>query len=203
MASQQRMSRPARTARGALAALASTLLAATSHALAGGTVTPLSIAATALVALPLCVALAGRLGSFWRLALAVCASQFLYHWSFWGLGISSPAGTTGPAGGHSAHLATVFSPALVSTGIAEAWMWAAHAAAAALTIVLLHQGERAVIGMARLILRTLPRTLPHIIELPGRPGLLPRASFVRFQERLAVLSAISHRGPPHIPLLHT
>lgn len=201
MVEQQRMSRTARTARGTLGALAATLLAAASHALAGGTVTALSIAATALVALPLCVALAGRLGSLWRLALAVCASQFLYHWSFWGLGATSPAGASPRPQGHAAHLATVFSPDLVSNGTADAWMWAAHAVAALLTIALLHRGERAAIGMAQLVLRVLPLALPRIPALPVGAGLRLHDRAVHLRERLTVLSAISHRGPPLAPAL--
>lgn len=195
------MSRAARTARGALGAFASALLAAASHALAGGTVTALSIAATALVALPLCVALAGRLGSLWRLSLAVVASQFLYHWSFWGLGAASPAGAAGAPRGHAAHLTTVFSPALISNGTAEAWMWAAHAVAAILTITLLHRGERAAMSMAQLILRTLPLALPRTVTLPAAAKLRPSDRAVHLRARLTALSPISHRGPPLAPVL--
>ena len=54
------MSRASRTARGAFGALAATLLAAASHSLAGGSVTLFALVATSLLALPLCVALAGR-----------------------------------------------------------------------------------------------------------------------------------------------
>src|SRR5690606_28685168 len=100
--------RAARTARGALGAGAATLLAAVSHALAGGTITPLAVGATALLALPLCVGLAGRIGSLWRLSLAVGASQFLYHWSFWGLGTSSAPGGAEPVPHHASHLTAVF-----------------------------------------------------------------------------------------------
>ncbi|MCB1274341.1 MAG: hypothetical protein KDB25_08125 [Leucobacter sp.] len=202
--SEQRvpMTRAARTARGALGATVATLLAATSHGLAGGAITPIAILATALVALPLCVALAGRIGSLWRLSLAVGASQLLYHWSFWSLGT--------PGGGIPLHAhggvapmgfvdATGMSGAVASTagtGGADTGMWIAHAVAAVLTIALLHRGELAVTVLARLILRVLPLPRPRPITTTGprvRPVRLP----VRpLHERLVALSAISHRGPP-------
>ena len=184
-----------RTARGALSAAVATLLAAASHALAGGTITPLAVGATALLALPLCVALAGRLGSLWRLGLAVGASQFLYHWSFWGLG--APVVSSGEAAPHHAsHLTAVFSPGLVASGAAETWMWAAHAVAAILTVLLLHRGERAALGLARLILRARPWRLPRAIELPSRAPIPSSTALERLSERLAALTPISHRGPP-------
>lgn len=179
-------------------------MAATSHAAAGGTITPLAVLATALVALPLCVALAGRLGSLWRLALAVCASQFLYHWSFWSLGASSAAGsgTPVPRHDHGAQLAAAFSLAPAgpgASGAADAWMWMSHGFAAALTIVLLHRGERAAMALAELIRRALPVEAPHAVALPEPAPLRTRFSSSPLHERLVFLSGISHRGPPAAP----
>lgn len=192
------MSRAVRTARGAVGAAIATVFAAASHALAGGTITPLALVATALVALPLCVALAGRTGSFWRLCLAVTASQFLYHWSFSELGLSAGGGA--PTGGaHAAHRALLaFSPELTASSAADAWMWAAHAGAAALTILLMHRGERAALDLIAVVRRAL-------VSLPGQPTaailLAPARLAVPsvldpLHERLMGLSAISHRGPP-------
>lgn len=206
------MTRAVRTARGAAGALAATLFAAVSHAAAGGVVTPLAVVATAVLALPLCVALAGRAGSLWRLGLAVGASQFLYHWSFAGLGTASAqsaAGAAGAASPHAAHLA--FAPLVpgLATGdaasaAAEAWMWIAHAAAAALTVALLHRGERAALGLVALVRRALP-ALPSLrrpAAVLRRPAILAAAAPRTLHERLTVLSAISHRGPPAAAASH-
>lgn len=194
------MSRAARTARGGAGALIATVFAAASHALAGGSVTPLAVAATAVVALPLCVALAGRAESLWRLTLAVTASQFVYHWSFAGLGVASSAQSPGPRSPHAAHLgSTVFSPELIASGAADAWMWAAHAAAAAITIALMHGGERAALGLLRLVRSALPAIHPAPLLPVHREPRTARGFFSApdaLRERLTVLSAISHRGPP-------
>lgn len=198
--SRENLSRAARTARGALGAFAATVLAAASHALAGGLVTPLGIAATFVLALPLCVALAGRVASLWRLALGVSASQFIYHWSFAGLGAATESSgfLSGAPSGHAHHFTTtVFVPALAEAD-GQGWaMWIAHAIAALATIALLATGERAILGLRTLIARLLPSTL----RVPTMPavrtvsrGIVARGHSLR--ARLISLSAISHRGPP-------
>ncbi|CAG7598283.1 hypothetical protein LEUCIP111803_00210 [Leucobacter soli] len=193
------MTRAARTGRGAIAAAAATLVAAISHAAAGGAITPLAVGATAVLALPICVALAGRLGSLWRLALAVGASQFLYHWSFWELGLSAgrPSGDAPAAPHHAAHLTTVFAPELVASGAAEAWMWASHAAAAILTVVLLRHGEQAAAVLGRVVFQVLLRpTAAAPVAPPSRTAVRVQTVRAALRDRLTVLSAISHRGPP-------
>jgi len=142
MSKRPAMSRAVRTARGAFGALTATVLAAASHALAGGDVTAFAVVTTALFALPLCVLLAGRTGSLWRLALAVSAAQFVYHWSFSGLGIAGSASSAEPVPLHAMHLGA-FAPALSGAGAgvapgtgfaaADLWMWGAHALAALAT----------------------------------------------------------------------
>jgi hypothetical protein len=197
--------------------LAATLFAAASHAIGGGEVAPLALLVTVVLALPLCVALAGRLGSLWRLSLAVAASQFLYHWCFSALGSSVPGSSAlgssapgssalgaVPAGPHAAHLGGLIPMPRLATaagaaeafGAAEAAMWGAHAIAAVLTIALLHRGERAALGLARLIGRALPLALPRAVAVPERATVRPVSAPSRFGARLTALSAISHRGPP-------
>lgn len=202
-AAQQRtqMSRAVRTARGIAGASAATLLAAASHALAGGQVTLLALLATTMLALPVCVALAGRVGSLWRVALGVSVSQFLYHWTFAGLGLTSVTGASTPPAAHAHHtsldLGTSLLPAI---GAADASMWIAHAGAAALTIVLVWRGERAALGLVSLLLRLMPTALPILASLPARARLsvfLPRADSLHGDLRF--LSALSHRGPPRGP----
>lgn len=203
MADQRnRMSRAARTARGALAATVTTFFAAASHSIGGGELTALAVIATAILALPLCVALAGRVGSLWRLTLAVASSQFVYHWCFAGLGFSSSADERNAAlGPHAAHLGLLpLSPTAPTLTEASAGvlMWVSHAIAAALTVAALHRGERAWLEIGRVLIRVLlplwPRLL-HLTPVSGHvrpqthsPGLLA--------ERLFCSAAITHRGPP-------
>lgn len=217
MSEQQAMSRAARTARGAFGALVATMLAATSHALAGGAVTPIAVLATALFALPLCVLLAGRVGSLWRLALAVVGAQFVYHWSFSGLGLvtSTSDSFDAPVSPHAAHLGMlppalfspeVFSPEAVgahSAGTAgaiaaDALMWAAHAVAAILTITLMHRGEQGVIHLVRVVRGAVPVHVPAAVRLPVRPAILEFFTTRSPRVALIFLSTISHRGPPRV-----
>lgn len=216
MAEQHSMSRAARTARGAAGVLTATLFAAASHAIGGGEVAPLALLVTVVLALPVCVALAGRLGSLWRLSLAVTASQVLYHWCFSALGTSvlgtSALGTSAPStsvpsaltgGPHAAHLGGLLQlpglPTTAATGAfvaTDAAMWGSHLVAAILTAALLYRGERAALGLARLIGRALPLALPRAARAPERPAIRLFSAPSRFGARITTLSAISHRGPP-------
>lgn len=207
------MSRAVRTARGTFGALVATMLAAASHALAGGAVTPFAVAATTLFALPLCVLLAGRTGSLWRLALAVSTAQFVYHWSFSGLGVTSESSaaslaSNAPVSLHAAHLGA-FTPALsglapapdlvTAAAISDTWMWAAHALAALLTIALMHRGERAFMHLVRVLREAAPVRVPAPVQLPSSPAILVFFTELPSRVRPVFLSAITHRGPPTAP----
>ncbi|UOR02844.1 hypothetical protein MUN77_05910 [Leucobacter allii] len=192
-----RMGRGVRAARGASGALVATLLAAASHGLAGGAITWLAVAATALLALPLCTALAGRVGSLWRLVVGVGAAQFVYHWSFAGLGTGTAAGGAAEAlPAHAAHLAALqrFTPAAVP---ADGAMWLGHALAAVLTVALLHRGEQAVLSLARLVLRALPRSFPRLAprHSSAAAAVPPAPEHAELRERWLGVS-LTHRGPP-------
>jgi len=207
VSSKPRMSRAVRSVRGLFGALTATMLAAASHSVAGGTATPLAIAATTFIALPVCVLLAGRIASLWRLALAVSTAQFLYHWAFAGLGSPSAGLTQAPGAplpavpalpapvSPHAHLSLLrFDPELASAGT-DASMWASHALAAALTIALMHWGERSLLHLVRVLRSALP-TLLRSVRLPA-PRVILALDLTR--ERVAehnFLSVISHRGPP-------
>lgn len=191
-----RVNRTARVARGAAGAGAATLLAAASHALAGGTITWIALVATALLALPLCVALAGRVGSLWRLALGVSVSQLLYHWSFAGIGTAT-GGVSEVAPVHASHTMTL--SALTATPAAEAadlLMWVSHAAAAVLTIALLHRGEQAALALLRLVLRAIPLSRPRALAIPRAATAVPTRDVAPLSGRLLDVGPISHRGPP-------
>lgn len=192
------MSRAARTARGAIGAVLATVLAAASHSLAGGEVSAFAVFAAGVVALPVCVALAGRAQSLWRIALAVTVSQFLYHWAFSGIGNPGYDSATGfPGGAHAAHLASYgkFVPDAVAEGSADSLMWAMHAVAAIVSTLLIVRGERAVLAVGRSIRRALPQTFN--VAAFERPAVLPvwRRTHV-LRPQLANLSSRSLRGPP-------
>ena len=195
------MSRDSRVVRGTLGALIATLFAAASHAAAGGDITVFAVVATSIIALPLCVALAGRVGSLWRLAVGVGVSQFVYHWSFAGLGVASGA----PSGGgiaespHAAHLRQMqtFAPELATAGAADALMWISHAISAMLTIALMHRGEQAMIALRSLLTRAIPHAFTRV---PAPRFELPTVT--RFESPVALRDLLharqvrTNRGPP-------
>lgn len=189
--------------RGSLGAVVATLLAAASHGLAGGVITWASVAATVVFTLPLCVAFAGRVGSLWRLTAAIAAAQFLYHWMFAGLGLANSAeagaGAGIPVAPHAAHLAALqsFSPDLATAGAADAAMWVGHAAAAVVTIALLHRGERAFLALRHALRRVLPDRAPRTPAPLARPiRALGVLADVTLRDRLLTAAAITRRGPP-------
>ncbi|UTX52216.1 hypothetical protein [Leucobacter aridicollis] len=193
------MSRQARTARGAMGAALATVLAAASHSLAGGEVSGFAVVVTAIIALPVCVLLAGRVGSLWRVGLAVGASQFLYHWAFAGIGASASfsLGASFPMGSHAAHLSSLqlFVPDVVEAGSADTLMWALHAVAAGVSTILISRGERAVLALGRSLRRVLPQQLtPAAFERPVAGPVCIEAHVLR--DQIARFSAWSLRGPP-------
>lgn len=197
---QQPLSRAARTARGTLGAALSTVLAAASHSLAGGEISAFAVIVTAVIALPFCVALAGRVASLWRVAIAVGASQFLYHWAFAGIGVTGDlAGFPAfPTGSHAAHLASLerFVPDVVEAGTADALMWILHAAAAVLSTALVARGERAVVALGRSIRRVVPQPFSlAAFECRRLPPVRREAPALR--DQLLSYDCWSLRGPPH------
>lgn len=198
------MSRAVRSLRGTAGALSATLIAAISHAIGGEQVSLFAIVATAILALPLCVALAGRVGSLWRLVLAVTSSQFLFHWSFSGLGAgAAPFAASGsdgsvPPGSHAAHLVALrsFAPQLAESASPGAVMWISHGLAAILTIALLHRGERAFLAVLRIVSRALPVSRPRAVPVVTPPRLPLADARARLRPQVALGCGISYRGPP-------
>lgn len=208
----------ARFARGWIAALFSTFVAALSHTLGGGSgpgllPVALSLAFAGIV----CVGLAGRTLSLWRVSLSVLASQLIFHGLF-SLGGSGGAMATPSAAPHDHRwIAVLADPALLGAagsgrlgsgamtgamaggpadGIA---MRLAHLAAAAATILALRFGERAFWGLlenARPIIRAL--FAQHALTLPPRSPRRTVATARVFTPRdlSVLLSTMRHRGPP-------
>lgn len=188
--------RQQRVLRGAVAAAVATLLAATSHTIAGGPApAPLLIGLMMALLTPVAGALVGPRPRLARLAAAVTVSQVAFHGAFQLLG--SPTGIRmSPTAAH-AHVHGVVDPAMLQATAAapeSTGMYVAHAIAAALTIALLWRGERAVHAIARETLRVLRRA-----EAP-RPALVPDAP-AAFASPVRpagprLLPSVSWRGPP-------
>jgi len=192
----------ARFARGWLAALFSTLVAAVSHSLAGGdSPSVVSLAIALAFAGIACIALTGKSVSIVRLTASVAASQIAFHTLF--STISSTAvpahvvGGTAHDHGATAVLVTGGSGAAHHT---DGWMWLGHAAAALVTIVALRYGEGAfwrLREIAALFVRTVIAAqpvvplLPRVIRRPRAVGHL----FVPHIRRI-LRSSLGLRGPP-------
>jgi hypothetical protein len=207
--------RSARALRGALAAIVSTFVALLSHVAGGGEVPGLlGILVPLVLATAVCVPLAGRRLSIVRVSASVIASQMLFHVLFvlGSAGNASAASATGAAGhsGHEGHGSAV-APLLLAIpaggpteGVpahAHAGMWAAHAAAAAVTILAIYQGER-VVRRLRTLAVTLVRVLfpvVSVIPVPFRAAARADIETVSLPRSLSVYpSTRSRRGPPAV-----
>jgi hypothetical protein len=185
--------------RGGLAASVATWAALLSHVAAGGAVPGwLGIVVPLILSVAVCTALAGRRLSLVRLALAITASQLLFHTLFV-VGAVTP--TAGAAHQHGAVDLTADAGATTAAICADPLMWAMHGLAAVLTILAVHRGERA----ARRLLAVAAdlagwarrRILAAVLGLDGidRPGL-PSAPDLVPALRSIVLATRAGRGPP-------
>lgn len=197
------LSRRGRLAMAAVVAGASTLIALLSHVLAGG---PLPEAHGVLVplalALVVCLPLTGRLRSLPRLVPAVVLSQLLYHWLFV-LGAPSTGAliaveSGAPLTGHEGHAFMLIGGADAAS--ADALMWAAHGAAAIVTIALIRRGETVLLGLQRLLVLLASAILPAMptaAPLGARPVRLAVVDVVLATSAARRLAAtVTRRGPP-------
>ncbi|UWF78773.1 MULTISPECIES: hypothetical protein [Microbacterium] len=178
-----RTSRRPHVIRGFAAASVATFVALASHVFAGGGMPGmLGIAVPWLLSLMVCTLLAGRRLSPVRLTASVAISQLLFHALFvlggiaprTGLGPHEhgvpalPALADRPVGG------PVGSPAAAAAFVPDtAAMWAGHAVAAALTVVLLYRGER-IVHALRALASALAAWLGRPALVPARPHTAPR-----------------------------
>lgn len=220
---------PARLARGWAAAVVATLMAAGSHTLAAGHdagPAPVVWLLTLVLAGPLCTALAGRVKSWWRVAVAVASSQVLFHWLYsWPAvrpGAPGPPFPDRPGTHHGAHGPTVIPPGRPAPGDdlhgalssdltlsphgellaahAGPSMAAAHVVAAVVTVGLLRHGEAMALRVAELaagvLLRSPGARLTRWVPA-GRPPRSPgRPTVPVAGTGAARLSALRLRGPP-------
>jgi len=192
----------ARFTRGWLVALFSTLVAAASHTLAGGTSPSLvSLVIAMAFAGVTCIALTGTNVSMMRTTVSVLLSQAAFHTLF--STISATASTPQVVGGahhHGAAVVLLADTAAPMAHHADAWMWLGHAVAAAVTIVALRYGEGAfwrLRDIAALFVRTVFAVLPVVPVLP-RVIRRPRAVGHLFVPRLCeyIRVSLGLRGPP-------
>ena len=201
---------PARLVRGWAGALAMTALAALFHTAAepGHGFPEVGVVAfAAVLAAPLCTALAGRALSLWRTAAAVAIAQGLFHVLY---GLAAGGHAVAPAAGvDPAHLghARPGAGALLAPGealssaptghLTDLRMLAAHVIAAVLTVLVLRRGEALVLTIAERVVAAVcppptangPLPAPARLRVPVPPVLRPATS-------LALLSSPGRRGPP-------
>ena len=183
--------RHVRALRGAAAAWIATIVAATSHTLAGGGApAPALVATLGILTSPLAVALVGRRLSAWRAAGTVLAAQGLFHLSF-----ALTAGVDAGAMAGHVHNASAAGAALPATWLLpDAPMLFGHIVAAAATVVVLYTGERMLRALGRGI-RSVLRRAADLAPLPiVRVRLRPLATLA--VARRVLLSDLSRRGPP-------
>ena len=187
--------RHVRALRGAAAAWTATIIAATSHTLAGGGApSPALIAVLGVLASPVAIALVGRRLSAWRVGTAVVVSQGLFHTAF---AMTAGVDTTGLRG--HVHDVQLVGGAPAAGILPDGGMLVGHLIAAAATLFALYHGER--------MLRALGSGIRSLIRRAGVPVLVA-APFVRSAPGVValrrpagvVLSDVSRRGPPSFVL---
>ena len=211
---------PARLMRGWAAAVIATLMAAGSHTLAGGHdagPAPVVWLLTLVLTGPACTALAGRVLSWWRLAMAVVSSQLLFHWLYSWPAVHpeapDPVFPDRPGDHHGAHGLTVApaagpGPSVPADGLpgdllaahTGPSMAAAHVVAAVVTVGLLRHGEAMARRVAELaagiLLRSPGARLARWVPARRRPGPPGRPTIPVVGAGAARLSALRLRGPP-------
>jgi hypothetical protein len=164
-----------------------------------------------------CVLLAGRRLSLPRLAISITISQFAFHLLF-GVGGGAGAGAGSSVlvetGGHHAPLLLRELPDAVAgpvhAGHDSGAMWVMHAIAAALTIVLVRRGERAIVAVLAIagagILSLVRLAVAVFLEpLPEPSTLRPRGLPIvdRLRDLGVLLGGLRHRGPPVMAAAHS
>lgn len=183
--------RHARTLRGAAAAWVATIVAATSHTLAGGGApAPVLVGVVGILAWPVGIALVGRRISIWQVGAAVAASQLLFHIAFAVAAGADPSAATG----HVHHIA-LSGAGTAAAVVPSVPMLLAHALAAVATVFGVYGGERMLRALARGIRSVLRRAevalrSPHTLlrRVVGALASAPAPG--------VVLSDLSRRGPP-------
>lgn len=188
--------RRTRVTRGVLAAAVSTFAAAFSHGVAASEAPSIAaLAAASVLAVFVCIALAGRTTPL-RLGAAVILSQAGFHALFALVPAASGAASVA-AGHHGMVLLTADAAAHVHEFSGPA-MWLGHAAAAVVTILALRHGERATLAIADTLRLTILALSGAIVCLPvltpaaTAPEWLP----ARSATTSLLPTSVQRRGPP-------
>ncbi len=160
---------------------------------------PLGILVPWMLSVIVCTLFAGRRLSAVRLSISVAMSQFLFHVLFV-LGTITPTATTS---GHMHGMAMTLPTGTPVTEavLADSSMWCGHAVAAALTIVVLHRGERMLVQLCALSRNLgvwLHQRLGLVFFSPA-PVERARTRFATEEERLPLSpwrEVTRRRGPP-------
>ncbi|WP_162925004.1 hypothetical protein [Mycetocola zhujimingii] len=205
--------RRTRVLRGLLAAALATFVAALSHTISGDAVPGIfALAVASVLAVFVCIALAGRALSPWRLAVSVVLSQLGYHLFFALAPATTGTVTTGAvatgtvttgtvttSAGHHSGMILLSTDAVTHVHATPApAMWLGHALAAGVTIAALVRGERVLVALVdtlRMGVRALiiARVVPVVGgEVRTAVDWLP----VLVARHRVLLSAMRHRGPP-------
>lgn len=191
-------SRWVRVAQGAAVAAFATFVAALSHTVGGGT--PPGVLAVVLsmaFSVLLCITVVGGRLTLGRTVIAVAATQFALHalYSVQGAVPTAPSG-----GGMSHHRMTIdWSSSAGSPVTFDTFMVVAHLIAAAVTVVAIRHGDRALRSAIRAIRLAIASVLPRVPRLAVRWLRRPRPAVTRMPRqnaRLMTLSVMRHRGPP-------
>lgn len=204
--------RSTRAVRGLVAAVFATFVALFSHIIGGGA-TPgtLGIAVPLVFSAFVCVLLAGRRLSLFRLTLSVAVSQFLFHTLFM-LGTVQGVASSPAMGGHAMHGAPIVLDAAVmpmshgtNTG---SGMWVTHGIAALVTVAVIHWAEKLLAAVAAVKEFVLAQLVPGgqvalaDVAAPVNPARLPVQGRVPLLRPLGMYPAtLALRGPPALSCL--
>ncbi|MFG6474864.1 hypothetical protein ACFXP7_00580 [Microbacterium sp. P06] len=187
--------RAARASRGAVFAAVATITAAAAHTLGGGA--PPSLLYCAILfalATPLAVALASPRPEPWRAALAVGASQLLFHGAFALMGdIGATSGSMmSVTPGHVHDTTMTMSADAAAPAYAD--MTLLHVLAALVTVALVCRGESALAAIGAWMVRAaaVPAGSPHGPGVPRGAGFIPEPPPVSF----VFPPGLGRRGPP-------
>lgn len=184
--------RHVRALRGTASAWIATIIAATSHTLAGGGgPSPALVAVIGVLAAPLAVLLIGRRLTALRVGATVVVAQAMFHVAFALAAGADPAVSAGHVHDRTLHAA----PSFAGVVLPDAPMLLAHTVAAAATMLALYGGER--------MLRALGRGIRSVLRRAVEPALAPPVVLRRWAgasdpaaRHGVVLSDLSRRGPP-------
>lgn len=185
-----------RVLRGVAGATVATFVALMAHVAAGATPPQaVGILVPWVLSTFVCIALAGRALSLWRVSVAVLLSQACFHTLF----VLGAFASAGHSPGHVHGAVALDLSAALAPSVLHPPMAGGHLAAALLTIAIVHRGERAVrraIALGSAFLRWLVRPArTHVTPSATAPRFLPVAHNEDLRAR-APRIRIRRRGPP-------